>query len=105
MLQLFYSFSTAFLQLFYSFSTAFLQLFYREMVRETTIYGKRTPRIRPEQVSLHASYKGILHIVPWTKLADDGGGSTRGKSTGCTPNTVRSGRSKIKPLLSDNIAV
>ena len=25
--------------------------------------------------SLHASYKGILHILPWTKLADDGGGS------------------------------
>ena len=32
-------------------------------------------RIRPETLSLHASYKGILHFVPRTKLADDGGGS------------------------------
>ena len=37
--------------------------------------------------SLHCIHMSLFHFVPWRRLADDGGGSTRGKSTGCTPNT------------------
>ena len=83
-LHLFYSFSTAFLQLFYSFSTAFLQLFYSF----STAFIHLRHIIHPERLSLHVHDMSLFHFVPWRRLADDGGGFRRGKSMGCTPNTI-----------------
>ena len=46
-------------------------------------------------------FKEIIHVSQWRKLVSDGVGFTRGKNTGHTPNTVRSGGLKKKPLELD----
>ena len=55
--------------------------------------------------SLYSTLKGISHFVQWRRPGDDGAGSTRGKSTGCGPTTVRVWGVKKKPSLLDYIAL
>ena len=109
-LQLFYSFSTAFPQLFYSLLTTCSNLLLTCSNLQTTcvqithnmdyiVKTKDNPR------SLHVHHMSLFHIVQWRRLAVDGGGFRRGKTTGCSSITMRVWRVKKKPLLLDYIAV